>query len=461
MKKLILIWALVSALLIAGCGGGGGSSSGGGGGGGSTTGRLNAFITDSMSDYAQVWVTINKVELVKSDATRVTVLGGAAPLTVNLTTLRDGTGGLFKMLNSLDIPKTTYTGLVFTVNKALVVFPNGATTGQNRSFPNSLDAGAGTSAIPVNFASATSLGNDDNLIIDFDLANWNDDGTVVTPVLAKKDDNSVSDPARHAGDDYKGTVSNLTSGGFTLTFAGGGAFAVTISAATEIFSDNGTPNVALSNGAIVEVRGTYSTTSRALVATSIKLDDSLDPDVKVHGIPVDFDDSTGRITVEISEARGFFPTADSIVIQPATGAKYLNDAGAPITAIEFAELMFLGELEAEGSVSGGVFTATKLKLDDIADDDGGGKNEARGLASDANLDAGTFRIRLNEWFGFAGTMNQLVTVQTSASTIFEDGDGNELTDAEFFDAITSTSEIKVKGTYNGTTFTATRAIFKD
>lgn len=473
MKRTNLFLFTCIAMLIAllsGCGGGGGgggSSTGGGStSGGSTsgaTGRLNAFITDDISSYSQVWVAIYKLELFRASGEKVTVVDYTTPVTVNLAALRDGTGARFKLLNSLNIPTDTYTLMNFTVQKDLTVLEGGSFTLEPRQFDDALDAGAGKSTISVSLGSGTTLGNNSPLIIDFDLKNWGDNGTKIVPVVNKIDDSTVSNLTRHEQEDYKGTVSNLTATSFTLGMVGGGSFTVTYTASTPIFDDNGVAGPQLANGAIVEIRGAYSTSSNSLVATSIKLEDTIGPELKVKGVPVDYNESNGDITIEITEARGFVPSSTTLVIGVADATKFLSDAGSTITRDDFVQLMFLGSIEAESNSAAlvGKFVARKLKLEDIDDDDGGGQAEGKGLVSDVDISTGTFRLKLSEWFGFTATSGSLVQVATGANTIYEDADGNELSDTEFFDLLGATTVVDVKGSYNGTTLTASRARIKD
>jgi hypothetical protein len=79
----------------------------------------------------------------------------------------------------------------------------------------------------------------------------------------------------------------------------------------------------------------------------------------------------------------------------------------------------------------------------------------------SDLGAGTFTISLVEWFGFNGSPGAPQVVQTTGATEFLDGDGNPMTQANFFAGLTIGKEVDAKGTYASGVLTATRARYKD
>lgn len=454
----------VAAMLAAGCGGGGGSSSGGGGGGGgggTTLARLTTFLSDTPGDYFGVYVNLYKVELVKADGSKATLFDSTNGTVVNLTNLRDTSGALFQLLSSRDVATGSYSSATVTVGKVLSIQKTQFGAYESRALPDPLTVAGGKVAIPVSFSSALGLTSDSSMVLDFVLASWIDDGTIMTPVINRVVDNASGTLSRQVVSAYSGTVSSLSASGFTLQFAGGGSFAVSYSDTTGISANSGAANPALANGQTVEVKGQFSLTSTSLVASSIRVLDATVEAVSAKGTPTDLDDVNGTITVDLMESGGFLPTQPTLTIKFNGSTKFLNDAGAEIPLSDFLELVFLGNVRAEGSFSGSQLIATKLSLTDIAEEDGGGAAEGTGLASDGAVDAGTFRVKLSQWYGFLGSAGALVNVSTGTNTIFEDKDGFEITDADFFDALTPTSVVKVKGTLSANGLSASRVILQN
>lgn len=349
------------ALAVIGCGGGGGGSNGG-----STANRasVGVFVTDDLGAYDHVWVTVKKIDLVGPAGTK-TLFTDADGKAVDLASLNDAGSAVFAFLGVASVPAGIYTRIEVTLDDDLVLFPAGAAVGLDRKFAGSAD-GLKKLLVEVD-DSGEDIRGDDSLVVDFDLARWNDDGTTVTAFARVRDHEGLDDHARHHDEDYHGVASSVTTAGFTLTPRNGGApIAVTIDAGTVVFGDASI----LTNGQRVEVRGFFDTTTRTLTAASVKIEIENGGEDEVRGNVVTVGASS--FTLTIGDADGFLPTGATMNVTFGANTRFRGRHGVTLTQAEFLAALTAGaEAEAEGSYDAttNTLTATKLKLE--GEDEGG------------------------------------------------------------------------------------------
>jgi hypothetical protein len=262
MKVVLQILASLLALsLLAGCGGGGGNGSGSG------SGSTSLFITDDLNtNYDHVWVTIKQVSLGKVGGGSTVVFDNSTGVVVDLKTLRDNQGRRFKFIGLDDALSGQYNSVSVVLDDDLVLYPTGSSTGQNRVFAG---ASGGTATLTASFAATTFGPSHDDLIIDFNLSNWTDNGTEVTGSIAVvADDTGLHDEDRHERENYPGFVSSLNGvapdQSFTIT-QGSMSFVVQCDVNTEIDRSGGNGNPVLANGQHVVVRGIFDVDQNKLL----------------------------------------------------------------------------------------------------------------------------------------------------------------------------------------------------
>lgn len=456
-----LMLVALAALLAAGCGGGGGSA---------VSSAASFFITDDLNTgYDAVWVSIKKVELISASGATV-VFDDSAGHVVNVRALNSGGLARFLFLGDDRVPQGVYTGMRFTLDDKVVLFPTGASTGQNRLFAG-LDANSNkvvalTFAVPID----TSLPNT-KFVADFKLSDWTEDGTFVQNCPINEGSHSgLDNPDRHHEDDYKGTVSGLAGNApeqtFTLNSQRGTRFTVMTDANTAIFNKNGAPNPVLADGKVVEVRGTFSPADGSLLATSIRIkgSESEDPH-EVKGPTSDVNEGASTFKITIREAEGFVPETDVVTVQvnPST-TRFRSHGGVTLTSAEFFAVLMANpgiEVEAEGTVTVGVETvmnAKSVKIEDEHEDEG---DEAKGTVTSIDAGVGSFAMTLIEWEGFTGSVGQSVNVTTNLETAYKNDNGETMTKEAFFAALAVGGKVEVKGQYEAGTIAATRLKLED
>jgi hypothetical protein len=458
---------LAGLTLAGGCAGSdGGSSSGGAGGGGAQT-STNIFITDNLNaGYDAVWVTIHDVSLVHANGNTATVFHSDAGEVVNLRALNDG-AARFLFLCENKIPNGAYKTIQVTLDNDLTLYPTGATTGQAAQFDSSLNNNSGMTEIKLNLSPPFVVSaNTDDIVVDFDLARWEINGTVVTPAINVDTFPGLGDGGRHDRREYEGTVANLTGTVPNQTFTlntRSGSFPVQLTSDTVVFRDNGSGSATLANGQRVGVRGSFSTTTNMLLAARVKIKDGDDEDdePEVRGAVSDANAVSGTFKVTTDEVSGFMPVANFVNVATTTDTKYFSHRGLAMSQADFFAALIQQGSGAMVEVEGGTYesasntlTARRIKLED--EDDDGHEAEARGKVTAINADQGTFDISLQEWAGFQAQMGQTVGVAVDADTLYKDGNGQAVTRAQFFAMLTTNTVVKVHGVFNADVITADR-----
>lgn len=467
MKVLMQILASLLALsLLAGCGGGGGNGSGGG------SGSTSMFITDDLNtNYDHVWVTIKQVTLGKVGGGSTTVFNNSAGVTVDLKTLRDNQGRRFKFIGLDDGLSGQYNSVSVVLDDDLILYPSGATTGQNRVFAGS---SGGSVTLSASFAATTFGSGNDDLIIDFNLSNWTDNGTEVTGSIAfVASDPGLDDEDRHERENYPGFVSSLNgvvpNQTFTLT-QGGMHFTVQCSADTEIDRSGGNGNPVLANGQHVVVRGIFDVTQDKLIAARVKITGNSEPGEhdEALGVASNINSGAGTFDLDVTEADDFLPEANPIHIVTNGSTKYRNGPGTFVTQAEFfAALTNDTTVEAEGSYDAGsnTLTATKLKIEHHGGDDGDEDNaEVTGATGSVNFGASTFTVVATDFSGLNVAPGTVINVQTNGDTTFRGLSGDTTITAQaFYDALVAIPGrlAEVEGHWDGSVLVATKVKLED
>lgn len=458
--KLKTLYTLAAAVIIAaGCGGSGGGSNITGG---TTSGSLSLFATDNLVEgYDHVWVSIKKIELISASGNKV-VMDDDKGRVLDLLSLRDPSGRRFTLLSNHAINSGTFSGLTVTLDENLSIFPKGATKATEAKFDG---ATGGAKDLTITFPTPTTVTPNSNLIVDFDLANWNLATGLVSAVDGKflkvVEDASVGNVDRHERDDYRGTISGLTGTApnqtFTLT-QGPSTIVVKTNDATTLFNADGSASPVLANNTAVEVYGAYSKTDNALLASKIKVgsEPADDKNKKVKGKIVSFVAMTNTITIDLERCENQLPTTTTIRIDYADTALFFGNRGTKYTVAEFeAALANDAYIAAQGTLVDGVLTASKIQLEaggDRGDDDRDkpGRADIFGAPASVDATAGTFKVKANRWEGVPPMASVEISVKTDDKTQYG-VNGKQGTAADAYAELAKGTLVYVTGEYDPAT----------
>ena len=463
MSKLAKVILGIVAVAAIGCGGGGGGGSSSNGDSG------NIFLTDDLNTgYDHVWVTIKEVSLGKVGGGSTVVFSDPTGTTVDLRSLRDAQGKRFRFLSRDNGLSGQYDSVSVVLDDDVVLFTTGSSTGLARTFEGAV---GGEKTLTATFSAREFGPGNDDLIIDFDLAAWSDNGTQVTgaTILATADDVDFGDDNRHDRDNFPGFISGLSGTApdqtFTLT-RGNDTVVVQLSSDTEIHRSGGNGNPVLANGQHVVVRGHFDAASNMLVAERVKITGTSDDDEdEAFGNVSNIDGNAGSFDLEVLDVEDFLPSGDPIHVTTGGQTTFRNNAGVTVTKEEFfAGLTAGAQVEVEGSYdfASNTLSATKVKIEDDGDDE----DNAEVTGATSNVDSGifSFQIAATEFSGLNVPPGTLITVQTSDSTEFRGLSGGDIiTKVQFFTSLTASPGqlAEVEGNWNGTVLTATKAKLED
>jgi hypothetical protein len=464
MNKLSRLLIPALAITLVGCGSGGGGSSSGG------NAQVGVFVTDSFrEDYSHVWTTIYKIELVNGLSQSTTVFDDSAGRTIDVKTLRDSTGQRFSFLSNTTIPAGTYTGARVTVAPSLTLIGAASTMGTSLPLADSVPRdNLGHAQISLTFPTAKVINGANDVVIDFDLANFSIALGKIVPSLKDGQSGGLNDPARHEEGEYEGTVSALsgTSPNFTFTLTRGNqTTTVATDSSTVVFNAGASPNPTLANGKRVHIRGKFNATNDRLLAASIKIQANGDVDrPEAKGTPSAIDATNGTFKVTLTRASDFMPSQTTINVTTNVNTVFRGVTGVILSSTDFfTRLANSTTVEVEGSynVTTNTITATLVKLEDEGNNGGGGHDheaEARGTAT--NIGTSTFTMNpVSEFEGFNYTGGGL-PVTTTGTTAFKSKTGATLTSTAFFTALHTNTTVKVTGTFTNGTLAALKAELK-
>lgn len=438
--------AILTTALLAGCGGGGSEAAASG------TVPVAMFATDAVNDYAQVWVKVHGIRLVRPDGTAVTVFEDAAGTVTDLRALNQGGARQFSFLAQGNIPIGRYRRADVIVDHS-VSLVNLAGVGVTKQFAASFDAPDGKTHIPVSIEAEVS--STTNVIVDFDLENWTETATHVTPSAKRIEDPNLGNDARHREEDYKGIIGSLAGTVPTQTFTlsgRGAAINVVTTADTVIFREDGGVNPVLANGQRAEIRGKFNISTRTITAKSIKIEDARAEEPKVFGPMSEINADAGSFFVEAKLVRGFIPSASMVKVQTSDTTRFRLRRGLTTTKAEwFALAKPAAPVEAEGVYNAETNTLTAKSVHfEGADDDGPGNEvEGKGAVSDINVLEKKFKITLSEWEGFPGAVGKVMSVNAAESQ-FKNRSGDMISAAAFLELIAAPGAVvKAKGRLDG------------
>ncbi|MDR3692076.1 MAG: DUF4382 domain-containing protein [Fimbriimonas sp.] len=464
--------AVVMGLGLSGCGGGGSESASG-------TPRANLYLTDAINtNYDHVWATVTKVDLVGSSGTATTVYtaGTAGGQVVDLLSLHDTTSQKYLLLTAFAAPAGIFTGVNVTVSSSLSIVPKGVTTAVTASFAGSSGS---TTVLSAKFATPQNAASTKNLVVDFNLANWNLNGNTVSApnnnYLQCGPPNGPIDPGHIVGGDYFGFVTGLagTSPDFTLTLGSDLAVTsnqdVTIStnASTVLYNSDGSPNPTLANGEMVTVAGTYDSANNILVATAIiiQVGGLPPPPAGVIGTVTADSLSTNTITMTIDGCGGFEPPSTSITVNVSASTTFIDVSGVTDTEAEFFAALTAGssEIQVQGTLTGSTIDAVSVQLIPTVSggSPGGGGNggpgqshkvDVEGPVSNIDVSTQSFSVSVAMWTGGWQTPNAVLSVKTSTLTTYQVNDA-AADAATFFGAVASGASVDVRGVLDPKTST--------
>lgn len=466
IKLYAALGAIGLTIGLAGCGGG---SGGGGNVAAVRSVNASAFITDSFrEDYDHVWATIFKIELVASDGTAVSLFDNPAGKTIDIKSLRDATGARFSFLDKKSIPVGSYTGLRITMTSSLTLFSKGSASGVATPFDDTFKRDAnGNVALSLTFPTAKQEDADDNIVADFDLANFKVLNGKITPSLKEGSKTGLGDEARHEEGEVEGVVTGLAGTAPILTFKIGRVNVVT-SATTNIFNANAEPNAMLAEGQKVEVRGKLNLAGDMFVANAVKIG-KLDGDGSVKlgdvvGAPSAIDSVKMTFVITVEKTKEFQPTKTTVNIVTDANTIFRGKSGVTLSVADFyARLTTAKKAEVEGvyDVASNTLTAKRARFEEEGtgngDGNGQGKEaEAKGTVTLAVVADGKFTLNpVRQFEGFTLTGTTLPVI-TNAQTKFRDSSVKSISQADFFKGLTGDTKVELKGTYAAGTVTATQ-----
>ncbi|MDX2066770.1 MAG: DUF5666 domain-containing protein, partial [Fimbriimonadaceae bacterium] len=425
-RSVRVAWFTLAATLavgaaLSGCGGSSDTSSTGGGTPPPPAGTspVTLFVTDAVNDYAQVWVRVYGVRLVRESGETITLLDDGTGFLTDLRGLNVGGERRFSFVATGNVPRTRYRRAeVITDRDVRLVDSAGTSTVKRFAADFNLETNRSRIPCELNFDLAAPT----DVIVDFDLANWTETATTITPVLARVDDPGLNNGDRHRREDYRGVVSGLsgTSPNQTFLLTGrAGRVNVSTSATTVIYRESGAGNPTLVNAQRVEVYGRLNPATRQLVANRIKIEDEgLPAEPQAYGAMSNLNISAGTLTLAIQRAAFFTPSGSTVNIVTTDATKYRLRRGIAATRLEFFEAATDGgfaEVEGSYNAATNTITARKLKLEG-APDGPAGEAEVKGTPEAIAPAANTFKIKMNEWEGFSGALGRLISIDTSAAT---------------------------------------------
>lgn len=254
--------AVVAALglaLVAGCGGGGGSASG----------SMGLFVMDGFSDeHTQVWTSLYRVEVSADGADWQTVHDEADGVELNLPELADDAA----FLGNADVPARRYTQARLTLRNTMRLVRrdgSGADVPVHLSAGNGFQAGSsGNCTVEFPIDCTVPDGGRGDLVVDFDLPNFERIGPAVQARIQQGDANRFRAMRKHGR--LHGTVSNLDAGvGFDLVLRSGRVVRVALANTTVIAGASTGSDIVLANGQTVFVTGAWDPDTRILTAAVV------------------------------------------------------------------------------------------------------------------------------------------------------------------------------------------------
>ncbi|HEY3331556.1 MAG TPA: DUF4382 domain-containing protein [Capsulimonadaceae bacterium] len=273
-RTLGALCAIAAVFAVAGCGGGGGTSSPTSGGtpGTPLAKSVGVYVTDTFKDdFAQVWITVYKIELSTDGTTYTPVFDSTDGVSVDAASLASKA----QLLGTVDIPSGDYKFVRLTTGDHFSIVPKagGASVSVAVSTSKATVSG-GKAVITVGIPKRIEATGANNIVIDFNLAAFKLVGSSIEPAVGDGDDASFPGKVHEA--EIRGTVSNLVAGtSFDLILPAGGTVPVKITASTVLISPvlatTSSTAPVLANDQKVVVIGKVDTTTHLITADRIRI----------------------------------------------------------------------------------------------------------------------------------------------------------------------------------------------
>lgn len=430
---------------------------------------MSVFVSDTFrDDYTQVWGTVFRIEVTNPDGSAATLFNDAAGKVFDFKRLRDGSGARFAFVNQANIPPGPWNRIRLTLGSTMRCVPVGQTTATTFNLVGDSAAVGGQVTVTRNLPAPKIFLEDENFIVDFDLANFVIAGSNITPSIIEGDDSNIDSLNRHEEDDIEGTISALTgiapNQEFDLELGASRIIRVRLSSSTTVRNDSGAPNPTLSTGRRVEVRGVFDVTNQVVRASDVKIEDEQGEDgPEAKGTPSQVNAQSRTFRIATTRVFGFVPPGTTVNVVTTNTTTFRNDGGLQITEQDFyAGLLLMGTLvEVEGTYNSetNTITARKAKLDD--EDDDANEVEANGAVLTASNTGSIITMTVSSFFGWSFPGGNL-TVNLNQNTTFKNDAGETISRVAFFDAISAGSLIEAEGTVvNGNTILAKKLKLDD
>jgi hypothetical protein len=406
--SLSLSCVLAASAILAGCGGGGSGSLSSPVGARSTVG---VFITDAVGAYDHVWVTIHKVELV-GDKGVITLFDDSAGKVIDLVSLNHAGQQQFALLGVQSVPAGSFSQARFHLASTVTLFPTGSPTGVTKPFDD-LAAGEKVLNLPL----ATS-GKD--VVADFDISKWHDNGDTVTAVVVSGQSAKVSGNSQ-ADQQFKGSLALLsgTAPNFAFDLSGpSGTLHVVTNDKTAITNGDGSPSPVLVNGEPVEVEGTVDATTKTITALTVKVENAeTEAEAEAKGTVSTI--GTDTFTLTVATTKGFQPANTTVTINVDASTVFSSEGGVSLTHDEFFAALTAGaKSEAEGTFdpTSNTLKAAKVSVENEAENEQGHEIQIIGPASAVDSSAGTLTITVQKWDGTVLSAGSTVNIVTNSQT---------------------------------------------
>ena len=431
--------------------------------------------TFEARNYAHVFVSVYKIELVSADEQAFPVWADDAGRVVDLASL--GEKNQVAVLGAVAVPgvtgKKTYKRARITLGKSITFFKKGDTTAKPMPMDDAVGRDdEGRPVITMVLNRPRDLGNGkEDLVIAFDREAFTATDNRVTPVLREGNGGKNVDAENQSASDVTGVVSESSAGGdgadrvFVITPDGGArgeTQVIWMKSSTPFFRADGKPSPTLVDGARVAVRGTLQNNTKRLVAQSVAI---LDADSKpgdaatLRGAATAANPDTGTLTLALTGLRGIEPAYAESTVLLGENAVLRGASGLVQTKDAFFAGLKGATIEAEGDYepTTGVLTATRLRRVSPAAD---AKREATVLATAKSVDGSTLTLvaPLLEWDGIAPPAAGKSWTVNTASAVCRDKAGKAITLTELLAAAKNPDDnaVRVVGTYAGGAITASR-----
>jgi|SRR5579884_151498 len=336
---------MVSALIGCGSGGSSTSAAGGSGGGGGTRSTMDVYVTDGpggfRNAYSQVLVTLYQIQATTDGKTWQTLFSDTNGMTLDLIHF----SSVAELVDSALIPAGTYTQVRVTIGDHITLVPKGGGSSINApvASASNISIANGQAVITINVPTTVPPDQNSDLVVDFNLGGFQlVNGQVAPDVTLAPAPNflTMTHTARIAG-----TVSNLSSSGFTLTTKHGATFTVTLPNSATIASALWSPAeqcgapATLANGDLVAVKGSLEPATRTITANEVfvHIDSFLTNHGHLTGTIASIDTTNKTFTVTVEEAVHIQPSGGTITITTDQNTILHNGFGAK-TNLSFDDL---------------------------------------------------------------------------------------------------------------------------